>query len=277
MVTPIDRKDSARGIFENIIFLTINNLLSKLVAKTRISRILYIFYGRILPVPERYVREVSIKVIIPLNQIGVYETFKNWEEREPEVLDWIDGFEKDCIFFDVGASFGTETLYAALKKNGPRKIVAFDLSLDASVNLAYNINLNNITKVDQYYLALGEGLQLISFSEPTQYYFVKGREKYDNISYKTVSISMDQFIEMTGIFPDYIKIDVDGAEENIISGMTRTVQDRRLKSVAVEVTQYSEGAVAKFFEKAGFLIKYQRVIEKENRVKNMIFTRTGSK
>jgi FkbM family methyltransferase len=259
---------------ENILFGNLNNCLSKLVEKTNASKIFFDFFGRILPVPQAIVRGIPIKVIIPLNQVGVYNTVKSWEEREPEVIDWIDGFETDCIFFDVGASFGTETLYAALKKNGPKKIVSFDLSLESSFNLAYNISLNNINNVDQYFLALGEKINLISFEEPTQYYFVKGREKYENIPFNALSISMDQFIEMTNLFPDYIKIDVDGAEQSIISGMSETVRNERLKSVVVEVSGKSESTITDFFEKAGFKIELERRFdEEEGFCKNIIYTR----
>ena len=103
----------ASRTLEKIIFGPINSFLSLLVENTRISKRIFDFFGRVLPIPATIVRGVPIKIILPLNQVGVYNTFKDWEKREPEVLDWIDGFEKDCIFFDVGASFGTETLYAA--------------------------------------------------------------------------------------------------------------------------------------------------------------------
>jgi FkbM family methyltransferase len=259
---------------ENIIFGTINTILSKLVERTNFSKRIFDFFGRVLPIPEAIVRGVPIKVIIPLNQVGVYNTFKNWEQREPEVLDWIDGFETDCIFFDVGASFGTETLYAALKKNGPQKIVSFDLCLASSFNLSYNISLNHINNVYQYFMALADKSKIISFAEPTQYYFVKGREKYDSIPFNALSISMDQFIDTVNLFPDYIKIDVDGAEQSIISGMSETVRNKKLKSVVVEVSDKSELAITEFFEKAGFKIEFERRFEEEATIyKNIIFTR----
>jgi FkbM family methyltransferase len=260
--------------FENIFFGNLNNLLTKLVEETNVAKRLFDFFGRILPIPQAKVRGIPIKVIIPLNQVGVYNTVKSWEEREPEVLDWIDKFEKDCIFFDVGASFGTETLYAALKKNGPNNIVSFDLSLESSFNLAFNICLNKITNVDQFFIALGEDKKLISFEEPTQYYFVKGRDKYDSIPFKALSISMDQFIEMALLIPDYIKIDVDGAELGIILGMSETVKNKKLKSVVVEVSSESEPAITAFFEQAGFQIELERRFdEEEGGPKNIIFTR----
>jgi FkbM family methyltransferase len=262
---------------ERIVFGALNDFLSWLVAKTKGSRIIFDIFGRLLPVPEIIVRGVAIRVMIPLNEVGVFSTVKHWEEREPEVLDWLDGFEKGAIFFDIGASFGTETLYAALKKDGPAKIVAFDPSFPSSFNLAMNINLNNITKVDQYYLALADGLKLISFSEPGQYYCVKGRPKFDQITYKTLSMSLDQFVGMTGIIPDYIKIDVDGAEENLVLGMSEMVRNDRLKSVVVEVTEQSEAWITNFFAQAGFTIVYARILEKEEAgrryFKNVIFSR----
>jgi len=259
---------------EKIIFGPINSFLSLLVEKTQISKRIFDFFGRVLPIPQTIVRGVPIKIILPLNQVGVYNTYKSWENREPEVLDWIDGFEKGCIFFDVGASFGTETLYAALKKEGPKKIVSFDLDLESSFNLAYNISLNNITNVDQYFLALSDKLNLISYKCVTQYYYIEGRKQYDNVTYKSMSMSMDQFINMTHIFPDYIKIDVDGAEESIISGMTETVQNKKLRSVVIEVSDKSEPAIAKFFQKAGFRSEFERVLTTDaTSYKNIIFTR----
>jgi hypothetical protein len=39
----------------------------------------------------------------------------------------------------------------------------------------------------------------------------------------------NQVIEISLIFPDYLKIDLDGAEQEIIFGMTNTVKNRRLK------------------------------------------------
>ena len=260
--------------FENIIFGPLNTLLSQLIEKTTFSKRIFDFFGRVLPIPQAIVRGVPIKVIIPLNQVGVYNTFKNWENREPEVLDWIDGFESGCTFFDVGASFGTETLYAALKTNGPDKIVSFDMCLQSSFNLSYNISLNNIKNVDQYFIALLDEFKLIQFAIPTNYSFVKGRKTYDSIPFNTLSLSMDQFIEMSLLFPDYIKIDVDGAEPEIILGMTKTVNNRRLKSVVVEVSDKSESAITEFFEKAGFKIEFARRFDDgEIFYKNIIFTR----
>ena len=86
---------------------------------------------------------------------------------------------------------------------------------------------------------------------------------------------MDQFIDITQIFPDYIKIDVDGAEQKIISGMSETVQNEKLRSVVIEVSDKSESDVTDFFHQAGFTIEFERRLAEEGDTicKNMIFTR----
>jgi FkbM family methyltransferase len=259
---------------EDVMFGSINNILSIFVGKTDAAKLMFDFFGRVLPLPQTIVRGIPIKIIIPLNQVGVYNTFKDWEKREPEVLDWIDAFAAGCTFFDIGASFGTETLYAALKKDAPQKIVAIDASLDSSIDLAYNITLNKINNVDQYFIALSDGMNIYAYSDPTQYYHVEGRPKYDFIHYNTVSISLDQFIKMTLLFPDYLKIDVDGAELDIINGMSETVKNRRLKSVAIEVSDQSELPIRQFFMENGFKLDRQRKWEEAGKIfKNIIFSR----
>jgi FkbM family methyltransferase len=275
MSNSIIKSQQSGRILENIVFGPINAILSFLIENTMVSKRIFDFFGRVLPIPQQIVHGVPIKIIMPLNKVGVFNTFKHWEEREPEVLDWIDRFDQGCIFFDVGASFGTETLYAALKIGGPKRIIAFDISLEASFNLAYNININNIQNVDQYYVALSDKFSLEAFKDPSQYYFVKGRKKYDFISYNALAISMDQFITMSNLFPDYIKIDVDGAEHNIILGMTETVKNPKLRSVAIEVSDVSEPAITSFFTNAGFIVEFERRLTDEAGTffKNIIFTR----
>src|SRR3954464_7984498 len=76
---------------------------------------LHKLFSRLLPVRTFQVRGVAIRCAIPLHQTGTFNEAEGWSRREPEVLDWIDGFAPDSVFFDIGANFVTETLYAAMK------------------------------------------------------------------------------------------------------------------------------------------------------------------
>jgi len=257
-------------------FGMVNRLLSKLAESTDALGWMFRLFTRILPVPQAVVRGVPIKAVLPLNEYGVFATFRTWEKREPETLDWIDAFEEDSIFFDIGSGFGTETLYAALKVGGPRKIICFDCGLSSSFNLAMNLQINRIESVDQYYLALSDRSRAVSVSEHTNYASVAGRPRYDKIALKTWSTSVDEFVERTGNHPDYIKIDVDGEEAHIVEGMRRTLGNAALKAVLVEVDQDTQELVTRRLQAAGFELAYQSE-ERQNggatRTKNMIFSR----
>ncbi len=111
-------------------FHIVNWLLSKFIECTSLSVWLFKVNTRILPAPKTVVRGVPIRVVMPLHQEGVYDAFNAWEKREEETLDWIDSFEADSTFFDIGAGFGTETLYAALKHGVSLRIISTTL-LDA--------------------------------------------------------------------------------------------------------------------------------------------------
>jgi hypothetical protein len=51
-----------------------------------------------------------------------------------------------------------------------------------------------------------------------------------------VGVPIDELIERFGLpFPNRLKIDVDGAEERVIGGATRTLCDPRLRSVVIEL------------------------------------------
>jgi len=254
------------------VFKPINWLLARFAEKSCWSKVVFSVFTRILPVPTTCVRGVPIKIVIPLNQAGVFESFKNWETREPETLDWIDAFEKDCVFFDVGASFGNETLYAALKSNGPRRIICFDLDLQASFNLAYNLQINRLSNVEQYYLGLSAEPGFIVASEHTNYACVPQRPPYDKIAYKTWGMPLDEFVEHVGTFPDYLKIDVDGFEEHLVRGMSRTLQNPRLKSVLIETNATTRETVSSALQAAGFVLTRESAPIGETR--NLIFQRS---
>src|SRR5271155_3514984 len=84
------------------IFTVTNALLSRFVERLAISGLLFKIFTRILPVATATIRGVRIKVILPLNEYGVFLQFREWERRDPEVLDWLDSLERGTVLFDIG-------------------------------------------------------------------------------------------------------------------------------------------------------------------------------
>lgn len=234
----------------------LNGLIVSLTGFRPVGRYFHQLFARVLPVRRVRVRGVTILVATPPHQVGTYLEASSWGIREPEVLDWIDGFKPDSVFFDVGANFGTETLYAALKPGGPARIAAFDVESLASFNLALNLRLNNVTKVDNHLLAVGDRTGLARMEENLNYLHVADLPKYATAAKTVMQMSLDDFSAATGLVPDHVKIDVDGPELAILEGMKGLIGGATLKSVMIEINSEEAGRVtAEVFTKAGFVAR----------------------
>jgi FkbM family methyltransferase len=209
-------------------------------------------FSRLLPVRQFDVRGVAIRCVIPLHQTGTFNEAQAWSRREPEVLDWLDGIGPDSVFFDIGANFGTETLYAALKPNGPARIAAFDAEFIGGYNLALNLRLNGITKATNYACAIGRADGFLELPENINYLWVAG-EKYGK-SCKTIAVfAIDSIVARTGLVPTHVKIDVDGPEAEIVAGMAQTLRQQALRSLMIEINSTpAREAITRDLAAAGF-------------------------
>jgi len=187
--------------------------------------------------------------------------------KEPETIEWINGFNKTDILWDIGANVGVYSLYAALRG---LSVLAFEPSpsnyyllgrnieinkMDENIS-AYCIALNNVTKLDSFYMAKTElGGALNSFGEARDW---QGKVFDASLKQAMVGFSLDDFIEQFNPpFPNHIKIDVDGIEDSIIKGANETLKDNRLKSVLIELdTERKEytGEVTGIIENAGLAL-----------------------
>jgi len=73
---------------------------------------------------------------------------KTFSYKEPDTLEWIDGFETDSTLIDIGANVGIYSLYASYKIN---KIYAFEPDALNFSLLNLNIFDNNKDKVIKAY------------------------------------------------------------------------------------------------------------------------------
>jgi FkbM family methyltransferase len=165
--------------------------------------------------------------------------------KEPQTIEWINGFNKTDVFWDVGANVGVYSLYAALRgllvlSFEPSPSNYYLLSRNIEINKmdenisAYCVALNNETKLDIFYMANTElGGALNSFGEARDW---QGKVFEASSKQAMVGFSLDDFIQQFNPpFPNHIKIDVDGIEDSIIKGANDTLKDSRLKSLLIEL------------------------------------------
>ena len=169
-----------------------------------------------------------------------------FESKEPETLNWIDSFNKDDSFIDIGANVGVYSLYAALKNH---KVISIEpdalnyalLNMNIRENnlsnliIAYNLSIHDSSIFSAFNISSYEwGGALNSFDNNKDY---RG-EEFKPVHYQgSYGISLDEFLDKTNSSPNHIKIDVDGNEYLILKGAFNTLRSKSLLSVLVELDE----------------------------------------
>lgn len=151
----------------------------------------------------------------------------NWEI---DVIRFIvDLVKPGETIFDVGAWIGPlALLFSHLTgKNGT--IYAFEPMPVSFSLLEENIADNNVHNIHSYNKAISNRVNYITLYSPSQtslrattlrpHWFTK-------IERKCECTTIDQFCKSQNIEPDGIKIDVEGAEGNVLEGAIKTIQKR---------------------------------------------------
>ncbi|MEQ8228978.1 MAG: FkbM family methyltransferase [Rhodospirillales bacterium] len=192
--------------------------------------------------------------------------------KEPETIEWIDGFEDGSTLYDIGANVGIYTIYAAL--NPKIRVLAFEPLAANYYLLNRNIEENGLSEtVSAYCLAMndtemtgrfhvrdtGFGSALSSFAEAIDHNGDVFTAQYEQ---GMIGMTLDGFIQrFSPPFPDHIKIDVDGIENKIINGAARTLADPRLRTLSIELDasrpNYTD-AVIRNIESAGLALVSKR-------------------
>jgi FkbM family methyltransferase len=184
---------------------------------------------------------------------------RTYASKEPETLEWIDAFfEPGEVFYDIGANIGLYSLYTALRHAG-MSVFAFEPEALNFAKLNVNILTNGLSgRVTPYCLAIAGQLRLDvlnihpyasqhieegayapgsamhAFGPATDF---SGREFTPLHVQGAMGVSVDALVGQFGLpFPDHVKIDIDGLEEEAIRGMRATLADPRLKSVLIEIS-----------------------------------------
>ena len=208
--------------------------------------------------------------------------------REPETLAWIEAFETPCRFWDVGANIGVFSLYAGLRPGV--EVSAFEPAAASYGALCRNIAANDLdARVRAYCVALSDRTQLgslnLSGTNAGSVFnaFASTEDCFGNeievVSRQgMVGFSVDDFRRLFSLpAPNYLKIDVDSTEEQILAGASETLRDPDLRSVLIEL-EASDTArnhrLMGVLEAAGLSLSLRgREVQKD--VVNGVFTRTS--
>ena len=96
-------------------------------------------------------------------------------------------------------------------------------------------------------------------------------QNQNEYNYKSLFLKLDDLLDQHLIqIPDYIKIDVDGHEMEVLKGMEKVFENQKLKSVIIEVEKNNRKEIDSFFKKNNFYQNMDMFSENDN---NLIYER----
>lgn len=145
------------------------------------------------------------------------------------VLEYL---KPSMIFFDIGAHFGYFTLLSSILVGNEGQIHSFEATpstfdiLKINVSNKHNIFLNNLAVFSERKIVLinDYGTKYSAFNSIYNSRLSQDiHQKSEIKKYEVESISIDDYVEQNGVIPNFIKIDAESSEYEILLGMEKTI------------------------------------------------------
>jgi FkbM family methyltransferase len=205
-----------------------------------------------------------------------FPRFGNGYIHEPGATKvFIDHVNEDSNVFDIGGHLGYFSCVAGkLSKNGT--VCVFEVDFNCIHLITENIELNALKNVRVHNVAVSDSSRHVSIPDlkiPNPGIRI---DSFKNKEGRDVpSLTIDEFISRENMMPDFIKIDVEGAEYKVLRGMINTLKNKRLiLLIEIHVTQLLKYYNTDYKEVLMFLSEYGFKLEKveEHRTKKMILS-----
>lgn len=208
--------------------------------------ILSLLNGRVLPVLGSQLKGLKLRI----NPLLAFTLF--WKNTEPEKHFVYKLLIKDNdVIFDVGANTGMHSYFfsRSFKK---AKVYAFE-PLPANAGYIKDaISLNRITNIELVNAAVGAKTGEIYFNTASNNSQGFITEQESDLKVKLESL--DNFIESRHVFPDFIKIDVEGAESQVLEGFKNSIEGVQPIMIIESHTPDNDRAISVFFQQQPYII-----------------------
>jgi FkbM family methyltransferase len=204
------------------------------------------------PVETVHVRDIAFDLSAGNDRLKSWSQY--FENIEPELLDWIDSFDPESIYYDLGASIGHFSLYAAIRCAA--RVACFEpeaqnyatLELNHFLNRArlphpiqaFNLALSNVKAADWMrigYYGAGEHQKSLSA-------FTRQAGEAGPASHRQAVMCYPLDVlraEFALPQPRYVKIDVDGSERAVIEGARKTLSHEDCRALFIELDENDAG------------------------------------
>jgi FkbM family methyltransferase len=154
-------------------------------------------------------------------------------KKEPETIAFLESIPKGRVFYDIGANVGSYTLIAAYLK---LKVHAFEPVGANYQKLIRNLALNNLN-ASLHPVLLWSKTGSVGFRLSSDEPGAALHEVSDSAE-PWMCWTLDDWIDWQKIpSPQYMKLDVDGAELEVLRGATKALQGVRSLQVEQDATK----------------------------------------
>jgi FkbM family methyltransferase len=208
--------------------------------------------GRALPILKGPLRGYKY-VVKP--EVGFASLLGGWEKQSQAVYQ--GSIFKNFTVFDIGANYGIHSLlYSKLVGEGGR-IFAFEPWPENINDIKQNLAINKIQNVTVVEQAISDTKGVAEFkiathgAEGSLVNIVDNRHQTGR-TIKVVTNTLDDFCSSNNIYPDFIKIDIEGAEGYALKGFDNLIP-RSYPFFAIDLhTPECDRAAGTFFSKHGY-------------------------
>jgi len=176
----------------------------------------------------------------PLARRLAFQPFRKDPEQQLEISRFIEHCWDGMVLFDIGAYFGVFSL-AALHFGGEKsKAIAVDLSPVAERMLKIETELNRYSGrmiVERACASSYLGhIEMLPTGVIGSGYYVPPSDQHGARDIEdTTCVTIDSLVEKYGLFPTHVKIDVEGAELEVLHGGKQTFTSSRKPLLFLEL------------------------------------------
>jgi FkbM family methyltransferase len=238
------------------IYYSINKILNNKDINRLYAIYRYIIWQliKIFNLFPRYIKISESKIQIPNKKIageGGTKLFTQgmYDFNNMNLIKFCTSIGK-CNFFDIGANFGTYSIIASEHKEVD--VYSFEPHPYTFQLLLNNIDINKRSNVHAYNFALSDEDTTVKFSNNPG--SSTNKIQNDNIDISNIieieAVKISTFCFKNNIYPDIVKIDVEGFENKVISGFENYIY--KVNLFVIEITE-NNNFIIDFMKNAGFL------------------------
>lgn len=170
--------------------------------------------------------------------------------------------KEDSLVFDIGGHLGYFTCIAGkLASNGSVNVFEVDPKCIELINK--NININKLTNISVNNIAVSDKNEMIripQYDSPNSGLAINFNLKESYLEVE--SVRLDDFVSKTKIKPDFIKIDVEGAELLVLEGMKNLLkQDNLILLLEIHVDKLKNHFNSNYQDCIDILLKNGFILE----------------